>query len=351
MRLQTTTQGEGGNACRARLACEPRITVVVPVRDEERTVADALKSLAAQTIGPEALEVLVYDGGSRDRTREICDAVSRSQPWGRFEVRDNPGRTVPHALNAGLAASRCACFTVLAGRTELSRSYLEECLAELERAGPSVAVGGRLVAEARTPVGRAIAAVVTHPWGVGRGFRTETHRRDVPHHPFAVWRRADVARLGGFNVDLDRNQDDEFSMRAADHGIRIRLEPSAVVRYRPRERYRGLVVQYFQYGLWKSSVGMRYGLFPTRSVLPAVVVWGLAGSLGLAAAGRSRLPLLAAVGAYAAAGSVIAANRGSSRTLTTVALGLVHLSYGAGVIAGALRPGLVSASVATARVR
>src|SRR5689334_10434982 len=90
-----------------RVTTPRRVTVVVPVRDEEATVGEALESLAAQTLGPEALEVLVYDGGSTDRTAEVCGAVAEAHPWGRFEVLDNPGRTVPHALNAGLVDGSC----------------------------------------------------------------------------------------------------------------------------------------------------------------------------------------------------------------------------------------------------
>ena len=326
------------------------MTVVVPVRDEQVTVGAALESLGRQTIGAHALEVLVYDGGSSDRTAEICRSFGGAYSWGRFEVLENTGRTVPHALNAGLDAGTCEWFTVLAGRTTLSPEYIEACVSALEGSEPGVAAGGRLVAQAEDPIACAIAAVVTHPLGVGRGFRTEARDRDVPHHPFAIWRRTDVQRFGGFDVDLVRNQDDEFSMRAIRQGARIRLLAGPVIRYRPRQRYRGLAVQYFQYGLWKSGVGIRHRLFPVRSLAPAAVAASLAGSVALAATGRTRAPLLILVSAYALAGSAIAAQRGSSRLLTSGALALVHLAYGGGVIAGALRPSLVRSSVGSTRV-
>jgi len=329
----------------------PRVTVVVPVRDEARTVRDALASLGRQTIGVGALEVLVYDGGSTDGTAEVCRGLGAALPWGRFEVRDNPLRSVQHALNAGLVEGSGEWFAVLAGRTQLSPDYLDACIGELERLGPSVGAGGRFVAEADGAVARAIAAVVTHRLGVGRGFRTEATERELPHHPFAVWRRADVLRYGGFDPGLDRNQDDEFSMRAIRRGARIVLVPGPVVRYRPRERFRGLAAQYFQYGLWKSAVGRRHGLFPRRSFVPALTTGAAATSLGLALSGRTRTPLLVLAGAYAAAGSAIASSRGSSRPLTAAALAVVHLSYGLGVVVGAARPGLVAGAIGKSRIR
>jgi len=85
--------------------------------------------------------------------------------------------------------------------------------------------------------------------------------------------------------------------------------------------------------------------------VPAAAAAGIALSAGLAAAGRTRTPLAAIVAAYAVAGSTIASQRGSSRALTSLALALVHLAYGGGVIAGALRPGLVGTSIGSTRLR
>ena len=336
---------------RVTSASEGGVTVVVPVRDEETTVSAALESLARQTIGAESIEVLVYDGGSRDETRRVCAEFATRHPWARFEVLENPGRTVPHALNAGVREGRSPWFAILAGRTVLSPNYLEACLAELEREGPSVGVGGRFVADAEGRVATAIAAVVTHPLGVGRGFRTETQRVDLPHHPFAVWRREDVIRFGGFDPDLARNQDDEFSMRAIGQGARIRLAPEAQIRYKPRERFRGLAVQYFQYGLWKSAVGRRHRLFPKRSAAPAVVAAIAHSSVLLAATGRTNRPLLTLAGCYACGGILAGNRRDANPLLAGVALAVVHLAYGTGVIAGALQPQLVSSALGQTRTR
>jgi hypothetical protein len=140
-------------------------------------------------------------------------------------------------------------------------------------------------------------------------------------------------------------------MRAVRRGARIRLAPSATIRYRPRERFRGLAAQYFQYGLWKAAVGVRYRLFPPRSALPALAACALAAGGALAGAGRSKAPLIAIAGGYAVAGSVVASSRGSSRVLTSVALATVHASYGIGVLLGAAMPRLVSSSAGRARVR
>jgi hypothetical protein len=174
----------------------------------------------------------------------------------------------------------------------------------------------------------------------------------IPHHPFALWRAVDVRALGGFAPGLTRNQDDEFSMRAARAGTRILLVPEAVVTYRPRERLPGLAVQYFQYGLWKSAVARERGLFPPRSLAPAGLLVGAAGGVGLAVAGRSRRPLQALAGAYLAAGTLASLHQaGAGPVATGCSMATTHVSYGAGVLAGAVRPSIASTRLGTGRVR
>jgi succinoglycan biosynthesis protein ExoA len=109
-------------------AYDQGVTVVLPVLDEEATVGAALESLANQSVGADTLEVLVYDGGSSDRTAEVARSFEFAAPWRRFEVNHNSHRTVPHALNAALRSSRCTWFTRLDGRTAFSENYIEACV-------------------------------------------------------------------------------------------------------------------------------------------------------------------------------------------------------------------------------
>jgi cellulose synthase/poly-beta-1,6-N-acetylglucosamine synthase-like glycosyltransferase len=328
------------------------VSVVLPVRDEARTVGLALESLARQTLGPALLEVLVYDGTSSDDTKRICESYAERHVWKRFEIIENLPRTVPHALNAALAASTCAWFMRLDGRTSISPNYVEACVTRAS-VETKVAAGGRLKTHATGAMASAIAAAVTHPIGVGRGFRNAHEAGPhLSHHPFAVWRKEELRSLGGFDPTLTRNQDDELSMRATKRGWRFLLVPEAEVVYRPRERIRGLAAQYFQYGLWKSVVARRHGLFPKRSAVPAAMTIAWAGSLLLRATGRTTWPLRSLVACYLGAGLAVARGRPSTNAvLVASALCVLHASYGAGVIAGFVRPTLADTRLGQGRVR
>ena len=192
-------RAEQPHACvRARLKTEvtpARVTVVGA--GSRRGVDGSLgaRILARQTLGPAALEVLVFDGGSVDATKDVCRAFASRYPWGRFEVLDNPHRTVPHALNMGLAESRCEWFAVIAGRTTFSPDYIEACLRELETPGPALRSAAGSSPRPRGPSRARSRQSSRTRSASGRGFRTESSEGDVPHHPFAMWRRDDVHPL------------------------------------------------------------------------------------------------------------------------------------------------------------
>jgi glycosyltransferase involved in cell wall biosynthesis len=76
----------------------PLVSVVMAVRDGERFLADAMRSVLAQTWDP--LEIVVVDGHSTDATADIA----RSFPRTRYLLQ--PGRGIAEAYNVGIARAR-----------------------------------------------------------------------------------------------------------------------------------------------------------------------------------------------------------------------------------------------------
>ncbi len=82
----------------------PMISVVVPMRNEERHIAECLESLLRQDYPPARVEILVVDGMSEDRSREIVgDFVSRNTD---IELLDNPRQIPPTAMNIGIQQAK-----------------------------------------------------------------------------------------------------------------------------------------------------------------------------------------------------------------------------------------------------
>lgn len=80
---------------------EPRVSIVMPVRNEERFLPAALASIASQTLRD--WELVVVDDGSTDRTASILAAAAADR---RVHVLQSRGRGLVPALNQGLAACR-----------------------------------------------------------------------------------------------------------------------------------------------------------------------------------------------------------------------------------------------------
>jgi hypothetical protein len=101
--------------------------------------------------------------------------------------------------------------------------------------------------------------------------------------PFGCYRRELFARLGGFDEDLIRNQDDEFNARLIQQGGKVMLLPDLTARYYARPTLRQLARMYFQYGLFKPLVARKVGRVMTiRQLVPAGFVAALAVTLAAA---------------------------------------------------------------------
>lgn len=82
-----------------------RISVVVPVYNEEETVAQVLESLSQV---PLDLEVVVVDDASSDRTWEILQALQQQEPFSTY-------RFIRHEKNQGKGVGLRTGFAMLSG--------------------------------------------------------------------------------------------------------------------------------------------------------------------------------------------------------------------------------------------
>ncbi len=313
----------------------PPVTVVLPVRNEQAYLADCLDSLLAQDY-PALTEVLVVDGRSTDRTREI--AAGRGD---RVRVLDNPGVTAASAMNVGIAGSTTELVVRADAHTVYASDYVRRSVDALAESGADW-IGGPMRPVGRTPFGRAVARVTTSPFGVGPGkFHYATEAQDVDTVYLGTFRRSIVEEVGGY--DTTRLQwaaeDQELAYRLRKAGRRVRVDPAIRSSYFPRQDARALWRQYRNYGVCKASTIRKHGTLPSwRPLAPAALV---AGTAVVAAAGLvTRRPALALapVAAYAAGAAVVGERLADEPGLTphrvAAALAICHWSYGIGFWSG-----------------
>ncbi len=258
----------------------PGVSVVVPVLDEERHLADAVGRILAQEY-PGDLEVVLALGPSRDRTDEVAARLAARDPRVRT-VRNPSGRT-PAALNAAIAASRNPVVVRVDGHGLLAPGYVATAVRLLEETG-AANVGGVMAAEGVTEFEQAVARAMTSPFGVGGAkFHTGGQAGEADTVYLGVFRREVLERHGGYDEAMVRAQDWELNHRIRADGGRVWFSPELSVTYRPRATLRALARQYYDYGRWRrvvrrrnpATVSLRYLAAP--AALTGVVVGLVAG--------------------------------------------------------------------------
>lgn len=260
---------------------EPLISLIVPCRNERNYIGPCLDSILAGSLPEEQLEILVVDGASEDGTRQIVQDYACRHP--NIRLIDNPGRVTPIAMNMGIRHSRGEIIARLDAHTTYEPHYLSKCLTTLRETGADN-VGGvcRIRPRRDTPIGRAIALAMSHPFGTGNSYyKTGTRtRRQVDTVPFGFYRRDVFQRIGLFNEGLVRGQDMELNLRLRRAGGQIMLDPQIVSEYYPRSDLWAFLRHNFADGLW-ITYALKFARLPVswRHLVPLSFVLSLVGSL------------------------------------------------------------------------
>ena len=315
----------------------PSVSVILPIRNEERHIEACLERLLTQDYPSERLEVLVVDGRSDDGTLEVVRLVQARHPEFDLRLLDNPERTVPPGLNAAIRASTGEVIIRMDGHTVPAADYVSACVAAL-RASGAANVGGVIEPVGTTPFGRAVALASAHRLGAGDAkYRVGGKPGYVDTGPFGAFRREVFERVGLFDESLVRNQDYELNVRIRASGERVYLDPAIRSAYTPRDGVPALWGQYFQYGWWKVETLRRHPRsLRWRQLVPPAFVVGLA-ILALAAPWSAPAAVAAALGAAAYLAVVVVTSWGLARELRQVArvalaFTVIHVAFGAGFI-------------------
>ncbi len=331
----------------------PLATVVIPVRDEARSLAVCLRAVQAQDYPPGKLEVFVVDGGSRDGSCAIVDAVVGRDP--RFRRLENPGGLVSTALNLGLRAAHGEILLRVDAHTIVEPDYVRRCVERLRASGASN-VGGPMSPEGATPLGAAIALAMHCRFGVGPArFRYARAVEEVDTVYLGAFPRGLFERVGEFSEAMVRNQDYEMNYRIRRAGGRILVDPAIRSTYLVRPDLESLWRQFASYGYWKAQMLRRHprSLRARQLAAPALVAALVLSALAsfsslvglappeLSALGRGLFPAVA--GLYLAAclgvSVAVALRQGLRVSLPLPAVfATMHLAWGGGFWVGALFP-------------
>lgn len=226
------------------------ISIIIPCRNEEKYIGRCLASLLANDYPREVLEIVVVDGMSTDRTREIVDEYCQQYPF--IKMIDNPWYIKPKALNIGIKSTKSDVVMRIDAHAVYAKDYMSKLVHGLFQYDADNIGGVRETYSGDTPMAKAIAVGISHSFSVGNAYwRTGTKvLRKVDTVFCGCYRRDVFNRIGLFNEKLIRTQDKEFNARLINAGGVIICDPSVHCIYFPRTKLRDYLKWNFTGASW-----------------------------------------------------------------------------------------------------
>jgi glycosyltransferase involved in cell wall biosynthesis len=261
--------------------------VAIPVRNEEAHIGSVLKSFSESKY-PAIEHIIVADGRSTDRTREIVSEWIRRDP--RIRLFDNPGITQSHGLNIALNSTQSEVFLRADAHSAYAEDYVQTCVAELIRT-KALNVGGAQRFVSETLVQAGIALAVQSPFGSGGAkYRNWNYDGFAETVYLGCFRREVLSTMGGYaqddgfkgeDAELNRRlQNCPFSLsNTTTRDAKLNLKPESPtipviyvshkikVWYWPRRTLRALVQQYFNYGRGRALLSFRHRYLHGRGAI------------------------------------------------------------------------------------
>lgn len=321
------------------------LSVICPIYNEEKYISQFLDSLLQQNYPKDDLEILLVDGMSNDRTRDIVTSYAVKYPF--IRLIDNPEKTVPFAMNKGIDAAKGDVIMRLDAHASYQPDYFSVLVNGLWRLkADNVGTVCKTDVLNKTPKTLAIREVLGNKFGVGNStFRTGIdHEQEVETVPFGCWPREVFDKYGKYDVRLVRNQDIELNKRIIRGGGKIYILPDTYCTYLARETWRALAKNNYGNGKWNiltvyytktfSSLSLRHFiplLFLLSLIVPTLLAltwWSFA------------LVSAASLLAYTCLLSVVSLKLAVSKHLNffylLITFFVLHLSYGWGSLMGIL---------------
>jgi glycosyltransferase involved in cell wall biosynthesis len=318
-----------------------RVSVVVPCRNEKDYIGKCIDAIYSSIL-PNNIEltVIVVDGLSDDGTRDVLDNLKHK--YNSLVVIDNSFKLTPFAFNLGIKHQSFDYLQIVGARHIISSNYIAKSLEILNKDEKVWCVGGKIVNVFTNNQSEIISTAMSTSFGMGLGnFRTlnESSYTDTVTSP--MYPKFVFDKIGYFDEQLIRNQDDDFNFRVEKAGGKIWFENTIWLDYYVRSNFHGLFRQFYQYGYWKVFVNTKHKTVTTmRQLVPPVFVMYIC-SLVLGLLLPSPLKWIYLVGAFAYLGMLLYSSLKLTKKATDFFLFIrtfltLHFSYGFGYLHGIL---------------
>ena len=319
----------------------PKVSLLIAMRNESKRIGACIESILKQDYPADKIEILVMDGKSTDDSWNIVEHLLAGRA--EHKLLSNPAMYQSHGWNLGIVNSSGAIIGIVSAHSLLETDYVSKAVETLARTGVDM-VGGPMTAVGTGYISTAISIATSSPFGVGGArFHYASQEEEMDTVYMGLCHRSVYERIGGFDEEMIRNQDDELSYRLRKADGRIVCNPQIRSHYYNRASLSSFWKQYFQYGWYKVRVlqkhprQMRSRQFIPPAFVLALIVSGLITLTPILRSLSFVVPLLYLL-INLLASLYTASMRGWKYLfILPVVFVILHLSYGLGFLGGLFR--------------
>jgi GT2 family glycosyltransferase len=260
----------------------PTVSVIVPVRNESRSIRQTLTSLLGQDYPAEEFEVIVADGFSTDDTVPIVRELQGRHA--NLKLVYNPCRWSSAGRNVGLRQMTGDVAVIVDGHCHVpDRNYLRNVMTAFAESGAD-SLGRPQPLDAPNPTPFQAAVSVARSSRLGHNPDSDIFSDQAkfvePQSTAVAYKKTVFETIGLFDERFDACEDVEFNQRVHDANLTCYFTPAIKIVYDPRMTLGGLFKQLGRYGAGRARLAGKHprSLTPPALVPPLWCVWLVVGA-------------------------------------------------------------------------
>ena len=307
-----------------------KVSVIMPVLNEEHHLADAVQSVLDQNFDGELLIAL---GPSTDKTDDVAAKLAKADS--RIRLVPNPRGLTTVGMNLCIKQAKHDVIVRIDAHSEPASNYISRGIEILEARNADL-LGGIMSAKGKTLFQKSVAWAYNSPFGLGGAtYHVGGEEGEAESAYLGIFRKSALERVGGYDETIIRGEDWELAQRIKSSGGLVWFSPELSVTYWPRSSWRALAKQFYSTGVWRGDLTKRdprhtsWRYFIPPALVISLVLGELIAAFGFAI---GWVPFLAYFTSIIAVGAFVARLAPAPLVLATM-----HLSWGFGFIVGYLK--------------
>lgn len=325
-----------------------RVSLCTIARNEEKALKGLLRDFRDQNYPHRKIEVIMIDSGSTDHTRDVMEKFQNTDN-GFYDVKiyTSNGKNQASAWNVAIEHATGDIIIRVDAHSKIPRQFVSRNVFNIQE-GEDIVGGGRPnICANPNPWTKTLLAAEESLFGSSvADYRRPAAQKEYHDSLFhAAYKREVFAKVGGFNEDLGRTEDNELHYRIRQAGYKMCCCPEIISFQHTRSTFKRMISQKYGNGYW---IGLTLGVCPgclsyfhfipfvfLLAMVGSSLIWALAGQpvyFAIIIAMYTMFNLVNTVGAF-----VIKKSINPLFLILPLLFPVLHISYGIGTLVGLIK--------------